>query len=56
LTAVNCPAQTKLIHHSFTDPSEVKGDEETRLSTFRRVRDQIQEYLNGSFVEIIGKG
>ncbi len=50
------PAQTKLIHHSFADPAEVEGDEETRLSAFRRARDQIQEYLNGSFVEIIGKG
>ena len=55
----NCPyfpAQTKLIHHSFADPAEVKGDEETRLSAFRHVRDQIQKYLSGSFVEIIGKG
>jgi len=55
----NCPyfpAQTKLIHHSFADPAEVKGDEETRLSAFRNVRDQIREYLNSSFVEIIGKG
>ncbi len=55
----NCPyfpAQTKLIHHSFPDPAEVEGDEETRLSTFRRVRDQIQKYFSESFVEIIGKG
>ena len=54
----NCPyfpAQTKLIHHSFSDPAEVEGDEKTRLSAFRRVRDQIREYLSGSFVEIIGK-
>jgi len=55
----NCPyfpAQTKLVHHSFADPAEVEGDEETRILAFRRVRDQIQEYLNDSFVEIIGKG
>ena len=55
----NCPyfqAQTKLIHHSFADPAEVEGDEETRLSAFRRIRDQIQEYLKGNFVEIVGKG
>jgi len=55
----NCPyfpAQTKLIHHSFADPAEIKGDENTRLSAFRSVRDQIQKYLSGSFVEIIGKG
>ncbi|MDQ3748812.1 MAG: arsenate reductase ArsC [Acidobacteriota bacterium] len=55
----NCPyfpAQTKFIHHSFADPAEVEGNEETRLSVFRRVRDQIHEYLTGNFVEIIGKG
>jgi len=55
----NCPyfpAQTKIIHHSFADPSEVKGGEETRLSAFRLARDRIQEYLSGSFVETIGKG
>ncbi|MBA3692156.1 MAG: arsenate reductase ArsC [Acidobacteria bacterium] len=55
----NCPyfpAQTKLLHHSFADPAEVEGGEDARLSAFRRVRDQIQEYLSGSFVEIIGKG
>lgn len=55
----NCPyfpAQTKLLHHSFADPAEVEGGEDAQLSAFRRVRDQIQEYLSGSFVEIIGKG
>ena len=55
----NCsyfPAQTRLIHHSFADPAEVKGGEETRLLAFRWVRDQIREYLSGGFVEIIGKG
>ncbi|MBA4121776.1 MAG: arsenate reductase ArsC [Acidobacteria bacterium] len=55
----NCPyfpAQTKLLHHSFADPAEVEGGEDARLSAFRRVRDQIQEYLSGGFVEIIGKG
>jgi arsenate reductase len=44
----NCPyfpAKTKVIHHSFEDPAEVPGDEETRLSVFRKVRDEIKEYL-----------
>jgi len=54
----NCPyfpARTKLIHHSFIDPAETEGDEEIRISAFRSVRDQIQKYLSGSFVEFIGK-
>lgn len=52
----NCPyfpAKTKLTHHSFEDPAAVKGDEETRLAAFRKVRDQIKEYLEKSFLEII---
>ena len=44
----NCPyfpAKTKLIHHSFEDPAEAQGDEETRLSVFRKVRDEIKNYF-----------
>jgi arsenate reductase len=44
----NCPyfsAKTKVIHHSFEDPAEANGDEETRLSVFRKVRDEIKDYL-----------
>lgn len=52
----NCPyfpAQTRVIHHQFEDPAEIEGDEETKLAVFRRVRDQIREYLNDDFVKII---
>ncbi len=52
----NCPyfpAKTKLIHHSFEDPAEVEGDEETRLNAFRKVRDEIREYFENDFVKIL---
>jgi len=49
------PAKTKLIHHSFEDPAEIQGDEETRIEAFRQTRDQIRKYLENSFCEIIGK-
>jgi len=52
----NCPyfpAQTKLIHHSFSDPAEIEGDEATRLAAFRRVRDEIKKYLENDFVKIV---
>jgi len=52
----NCPyfpAKTKLIHHSFADPAEVEGDEETRLNAFRKVRDEIREYFENDFVKIL---
>ncbi len=52
----NCPyfpARTKLIHHSFSDPAEIEGDETTRLAEFRRVRDEIKKYLENNFVKIL---
>lgn len=52
----NCPyfpAKTKLIHHSFADPAEIEGDEDTRLAAFRRVRDEIKKYLETDFVKIV---
>ncbi|MBA3632784.1 MAG: arsenate reductase ArsC [Acidobacteria bacterium] len=52
----NCPyfpTKTRLIHHSFADPAEVEGGEETRLAAFRRVRDEIKEYLKNDFVKTI---
>ena len=39
------PAETERIHWSFDDPAAVRGDEETRLATFRRVRDEIRARL-----------
>lgn len=54
----NCPyfpAQTKLIHRSFDDPAEVSGNEETRLSAFRKVRDEISAYFENDFVKILSQ-
>ena len=39
------PARTAMIHHSFDDPAALEGSEEERLALFRRVRDEIREYL-----------
>ena len=44
----NCPyfpAESKIIHHAFFDPAGVAGDEATRLEAFRKVRDEIKDYL-----------
>ena len=52
----NCPyfpAKTKLIHHSFKDPAEIEGDEETRLNAFRKIRDEIKSYFENDFVNLI---
>ncbi len=37
------PGKTERIHWSFEDPAAVEGDWETRLSAFRRIRDEIRE-------------
>jgi arsenate reductase len=39
------PGKTVTIHHNFEDPAALQGSEEERLAAFRRVRDEIREYL-----------
>jgi len=39
------PGHAGRFHHSFDDPAAVEGSEEERLAEFRRVRDEIRDYL-----------
>ena len=39
------PGQTATIHHNFEDPAAFQGPELERLALFRRVRDEIRDYL-----------
>ena len=39
------PIQTTMIHHSFVDPGWCKGSDDERLAAFRKIRDEIREYL-----------
>lgn len=39
------PGQAKRIHWSFADPAKVEGDEATKLSAFRTIRDQIKQRI-----------
>jgi len=48
------PANTKRIHWSFEDPAAVDGDEQTRLTVFRRVRDEILHRLR-LFIDVANK-
>lgn len=44
----SCPVyfgKAQKLHHNFEDPATVEGSEEERLAAFRRVRDQLREYL-----------
>jgi arsenate reductase len=39
------PGHVNRFHKGFEDPAALKGTEEERLSLFRRVRDEIRDYL-----------
>ncbi|HTR34442.1 MAG TPA: arsenate reductase ArsC [Bryobacteraceae bacterium] len=41
------PGHAVRLHHSFADPAAVEGSNETKLAAFRRVRDQLRDYLKG---------
>ena len=42
------PGARHQLHHNFEDPAAATGTEEARLDAFRRVRDEIRQYL-GTF-------
>ncbi len=39
------PGQIERLHHSFEDPAKAEGSAEQVREVFRRVRDEIQEYV-----------
>jgi arsenate reductase (thioredoxin) len=39
------PGKAQTIHRNFEDPAAVQGSEEEQLAVFRRVRDEIRNYL-----------
>ena len=55
--AENCPVfpgKTERIQWSFEDPAAVEGDWETRLASFRGIRDQIRERFT-TFLADLGR-
>ena len=39
------PGHGNRIHHGFEDPAAVEGSDEDKLAAFRKVRDEIRQYL-----------
>ncbi|MBZ0269950.1 arsenate reductase ArsC [bacterium] len=39
------PGRTRKVHRSFSDPAKAIGDEESVLAEFRRVRDEVREWV-----------
>ena len=43
------PKAREVLHRSFEDPAAVSGPEEVKLEAFRRVRDEIREWIIQTF-------
>lgn len=43
------PKARQVIHRSFEDPATATGPEEEQLKAFRRIRDEIREWITGTF-------
>jgi len=43
------PGAQRFLHHSFEDPASVRGSEFDRLVAFRRVRDQLRQWIIQTF-------
>jgi arsenate reductase (thioredoxin) len=41
------PGKTVTIHQNFEDPAALQASGEKRITLFRRVRDEIRQYLDG---------
>lgn len=49
-TCPNFPGSTTIVHHGFDDPPTLSKDMETEeeaMEPFRRVRDEIREFVSG---------
>jgi protein tyrosine phosphatase len=47
----NSPKARKVIHKSFEDPASAVGSEEEQLRVFRQIRDEIKDWITGTFGE-----
>ena len=45
------PRAREVIHRGFEDPAAAVGSEEEQLQVFRRVRDEIKDWISRTFVE-----
>jgi arsenate reductase len=51
-----CPTylkKTQMLHKGFEDPAQAKGSEDEILDTFRRVRDEIKNYIKNELCNIV---
>lgn len=46
------PGSAKTVHHNFTDPAKADGNEEEIAASFRKVREEIRDYLENLVQEM----
>ena len=54
----SCPGKARVEHHSFDDPPRLAAEAETdeeRMVHYRRVRDDIEEFVRNGLVPLIEK-
>ena len=49
------PQKTTFVHYSFNDPANAKGSYEEKILVYRKVRDQINDFLIEELPSIINK-
>ncbi len=53
----NCPVYLKenaiVIHHGFEDPAKFRGSEDEVLNEFRRVRDEIKDFVKNKLKNLL---
>jgi arsenate reductase len=50
-----CPVffgDARRLHRGFDDPAAVQGSDEQRLAAFRRLRDDLREYLRNHLIDV----
>ena len=47
------PKQTYFIHHSFDDPADATGTYEQKIVVYKKIRDQIHNFLKSEFLPMI---
>jgi arsenate reductase len=48
------PGGKELLHHGFTDPSAIQGKEQEMLAAFRKIRDEIRDWIDDTFGRLEG--
>ena len=47
------PKETDFIHYSFEDPADAKGTHQEKLVIYKKVRDEIHNFIRSEFIDII---